>query len=1400
MEVRARHEGGGSPFERERRLVLRRIPVGAVVTRATVTLTPVSTDAGARFLETLTFAPGTTPGSWGATKVVTTGALEVDLRARRQLAGLTGSGLNPVAGVHPPFLVDLGGGYLAVDQAGGFTDASRLALADTMDLPGLTVTGFRVARGGTDLSALRVSSPPSNVLLAFGGSPVFFTHLGDLVSPVTTPDVSDLLQALLPQADVENGCSVVELVLRSDSITRLDVGLDLELTLAVPAAGGPVAQAPYRYDGTPVGGVGTTTVHVPQGCTVVAGGVTGRVQGAFAATEVVYGPVTDHAVSAPAAASGAVSAAGVTLVPVEAAQSVAQAFVTGTTVVATSVDLPLVAVTASATLAVDLVDDLDGKPGSTSWLPRPATLTLTRETAGSPTWLSTTLPREVEVPAGRRTWLVVQATEGRAAWSAHAGTAPAPAAAGLAPVAPLPPLPALHATRDGGLSWRAVPAGEGADAGSLLAAPLRLRRVSTAPHVPIELRVRSGAAEVPVSLQHLAGSGEIDVELATLEVAGAVNTVLAGAGGVPPTGEHVANGTFAEWYRLGGAVRRAGTLATRSGVVERPSSHTIATFDPDGTRAVVLGLVDDSVDLRLLAFDVLSGERELATTVGEGVPTGVGWHPAGRFLVVGTDLGTGFSTEAGAGGGGSLLLVDPTTGARVGMPVAVPEAVVACAAAGDGSGIYVVGAEVGPNGSVVGGVLRHVGWAALEEAALGAPLDWDALPVDRRPGAPVALAADHDGSVVLLAADPLGDAARVCSYRSVAALRARDAREAPAAASRGAVAVALAAGEVLVLTPTSVRVLGPHLTVVSEVPLDDPASSERALAHAIAVDATGALAVVALEDRVDALDVVRRRVVGSGRVAAPVGEGTVRVAVSAPGTHAVITRSDALTSELVTVGDALPVGWELTAGRVRPVSLPGTGEVLALLGTSPGYGDVKRELAGSGPASLSQVMPVAGGARYRFAFDAVSVGEGAVAQVRWRGAGCTPERTDRVTIGVFDPDAGHSLDRLPRYERVLVAPAGATQAEVRFFTPDALLGIDRVTLAGTAAVTTSSWDAPSSGLTVTPTESGFTATSSGVAGGAEGSVAQSVGVRGGQQYTLVVAASVAGTAASAGLGAPGDVDGPAARLELAFAAATGEQVGDVVVLGLGPLDLDAHAAYGVVPEGAEEATLSLVVPPGGTVEVTELALSVGDATEVELYFASEAPGDVRTSGAGVVVDAAPPQSVPVPPGGLCPSTPPGDGPDGESCYCQRCGRRGPVVSGRPAVVADSRPVTVTPCPTCGTDRLRAGGRVVLRAQAVALPRFAARDRQALAVADGSRGPAVVARLRVDRPVTDVVLVGEARAVQLRVLGIADVVALSRADAVAVATLPGVSDAMAERIIASASVLVREEGHRELFAW
>ncbi|MHB1290269.1 MAG: helix-hairpin-helix domain-containing protein, partial [Georgenia sp.] len=407
MEVHARHDGAALPFERDRRLVLRRLPAGTVLTRAVFTLTPVSTDAGRRFLETISLPTGTGSGTWGATKVVTSGtngALEIDLHARRRLASLTGTGLTTA-----PLLVDLGGGFMAVDSGGGFSDGPPYLLS-TADLPGLTVTGLRVPAAGAEASALRVSSPPSNVSLAVAGGPVFFSHFGDLVEPVTTPDVADLLQALLPDLDIEHGCHVVSFVLHSDSITRLDVTLDLELELAVAATppGVRTVVAPYRYDGAPVAG-GHLAVAVPHGMVAVPGETAGRVQGAFAATRVVHGQVTD------ATATG--------LVLVEAGQGLAQPFVTATTEVFTSLDLLLSAVTAEARVAVDLVGDLDGKPGRASLLPRPAELALTRDSAGAPTWLNVTLPGEVEAVAARRTWLVVQSLAGTVTWSA--ATSPA---------------------------------------------------------------------------------------------------------------------------------------------------------------------------------------------------------------------------------------------------------------------------------------------------------------------------------------------------------------------------------------------------------------------------------------------------------------------------------------------------------------------------------------------------------------------------------------------------------------------------------------------------------------------------------------------------------------------------------------------------------------------------------------------------------------------------------------------------------------------------------------------------------------------------------------------------------------------------------------------------------------
>src|SRR5262249_12037580 len=272
-------------------------------------------------------------------------------------------------------------------------------------LPALTVAGLRVAQPA-DITQLRVTSPPSDVTVAVDGGPVFFTHLGELVQPVTTPDFSALLQALLPDQPVDNGQRVVTFVIHSGSIARLDLDLDVEYTVAVDAMPAGVASvtAAYAYDGVPAGSQGRLTVAVPPGAGAVPAASSGRARGAFEATRVVFGDP--------------LGAAAPENVAVDPAGPLAQPFVLPATQATTPVDLRLTAVTAAGSLALDLGDELDGKPGRTSLLPRVAELTLTRDQAGSPTWLNVPLPGELEIGAGARRWLVLQARRGTATWGA----------------------------------------------------------------------------------------------------------------------------------------------------------------------------------------------------------------------------------------------------------------------------------------------------------------------------------------------------------------------------------------------------------------------------------------------------------------------------------------------------------------------------------------------------------------------------------------------------------------------------------------------------------------------------------------------------------------------------------------------------------------------------------------------------------------------------------------------------------------------------------------------------------------------------------------------------------------------------------------------------------------------
>jgi hypothetical protein len=168
------------------------------------------------------------------------------------------------------------------------------------------------------------------------------------------------------------------------------------------------------------------------------------------------------------------------------------------------------------------------------------------------------------------------------------------------------------------------------------------------------------------------------------------------------------------------------------------------------------------------------------------------------------------------------------------------------------------------------------------------------------------------------------------------------------------------------------------------------------------------------------------------------------------------------------------------------------------------------------------------------------------------------------------------------------------------------------------------------------------------------------------------------------------------------------------------------------------------------------------------------------------LDQGTPQVAPIPPRGLCPPTSAG-GPD--ECYCCSCGEQRPVRRSESVVTAAGRPGKISPCPVCGSDRIRLGGRLSAYAEPVQLPHFRTPDRP------GKGGPALVVRTRVDAPITDIPGIGASRAAALAALGIRDVVALADADVHVVATLPSVSDPIAAALIASAVELVRARGER-----
>ncbi|MES1243759.1 MAG: hypothetical protein ABUT39_19295, partial [Acidobacteriota bacterium] len=710
MILRDRYDGGSSPLEGDRELVLRRLPADARVIRARATVTPLQpvATAGGPFVETLAFRENA--GDWGATKSAAAGWVEVDFHARRTVVGLSGQ-LGPNVG-GPAVQADLGGGFVAIGEQGTFLIPPQTALTvsgSSAVLPSLTATRLRLfgtANQALDITAVRVRSAPSGVRFGLENQPALWFHTGELTRPETTPDFGPLLQAYLDDAArTEDGVWLLPFVLHSDALGRLALDLEIEYLRRASVMPGGVRDAALAFDhgGVPKSG-GELRVSVPGNSRVAS--ASGRVTGAFESTRVAF---------APTGSMPPITPAGDLSLP--AGSSAAHAVVLPDAVEAVAVDLLLTAIDRTVRLQLDLRLDLDGKPAGESILPAPVPFPLDREVAGHPTWVSVKLATPLQLPRDRKTWLLVQSLEGEAAWSVEA-------AAGA--------LPPMQLTRDGGFSWRqaSIPSGP-------VLGLFRLRSLPGTFKMPIELRV----GEKRVTFERFEPQGKVDLSLDLPEIATAFNQALESAPRCPEA-DHLDNGDFEEWIRTGSVLGRRTTL-TFTTQEDASIDEARMVLSADGRQALV-ATRDDASQVAVRTVD-LGGEKVVQTVRLEervgGRITGLAIDPGGArawTVLTGSEESRIWivDLENGRSVGAPLALgADPVTNSR--LPVS------ALAVSPDGGTLYL--ALSSPNA----GLAVRLNARRLEEAVLreDADIRLEEADVVRLPVLdPAALAVSPDGA------------------------------------------------------------------------------------------------------------------------------------------------------------------------------------------------------------------------------------------------------------------------------------------------------------------------------------------------------------------------------------------------------------------------------------------------------------------------------------------------------------------------------------------------------------------------------------------------------------------------------------------------------------------------------
>ncbi len=551
MKLNDRYDGSTDPFQGDRVLRLRRIPARARIRSATATITPAGS-----FTEIIALPPSPpTSKDWGATEATGQGPgnirwVEVDFHARRTLARVEGTNINTTT-----LQVDFGGVYVEINDVGGIRTPNGNNTVFTIggspaDLPGLTVTKFKLTRSTAvtpDISNVTIRSVPTNLTLRFGETPTFWTRVGEMTLPETTPDFALALQAFLTDAEPENGFYDVPLIVHTDSIARLQIDLEVEFVVEESALDGLNSVAlPFDFSRAPNAETKALELALPMNSRLSPRASRARIQGAFAETRIAYDPMEKVTTQAGTPIGSVQSVAPADKVPIAPGMTQAQPVSFDNEISAVAIDL-LLEVKETARMQLDLREDLDGKPGRVSLLPIPVDFEVpgpvgledVARAAVSPGWRSVALPAEFKFKASdpqtpRRYWIIVQSLENQALWSVEA-----------AKDAPnLKEAIGMQRSTEDGLAWRETAAPQVAGA---LTAFFRLRRRPDRFEMPIALQIGQGDEAVRVSLDRFAPSGAVDLALNFDDVNRGVEEHLKKRAPICNEVEHLLNGDFEQW-------------------------------------------------------------------------------------------------------------------------------------------------------------------------------------------------------------------------------------------------------------------------------------------------------------------------------------------------------------------------------------------------------------------------------------------------------------------------------------------------------------------------------------------------------------------------------------------------------------------------------------------------------------------------------------------------------------------------------------------------------------------------------------------------------------------------------------------------------------------------------------